>query len=37
MGPLDSLFISLVILIVLCIIHDDPGGGRRGRVPVANS
>jgi hypothetical protein len=34
MDALDALFVSLVILIVLYLIHDGPGGGRRGRVPV---
>jgi hypothetical protein len=34
MGPLDSLFISLVIMIVLYVIYDDPDGGRRGRIRV---
>jgi hypothetical protein len=37
MGPLDSLFISLLVLIVWYIINDDPGGGKRGRIPVKAS
>jgi hypothetical protein len=34
MDPLDALFIALLLMIVMYILLEGPGGGRRGRVPV---
>jgi hypothetical protein len=35
MLPIDYAFIALILAIILYIINDDQGGGRRGRLPAA--
>jgi hypothetical protein len=35
MQPIDYAFIALILAVILYILNDEGGGGRRGRLPAA--